>query len=41
MEGYNPERLVPTMEHEGGSVMVWATILCYNVVFVPVLLVMA
>jgi hypothetical protein len=30
-EAYNPEHLVPAMEHRGGSVMVWAAISWYSV----------
>jgi hypothetical protein len=40
-EAYNPECLVPTVKHRTGSAMVWAAILWYNFLLVPLLLFMA
>jgi hypothetical protein len=34
-EAYNPERLLPRVKQEGGSVMVWAAISSYNILLVP------
>jgi hypothetical protein len=34
-ETYNPECLVPTLKNSGGSVMVWAAISWYSILFAP------
>jgi hypothetical protein len=40
-EAYNPECLVKTVKYGGDSVMVWAAISWYSILFVPLLLFMA
>jgi hypothetical protein len=40
-ETYNPEELVPTVKRWGNSVMVWAAISWYSILFVPLLSIMA
>jgi hypothetical protein len=37
---YNLECLVPAVKHRGGSVMVWAVILWYSILLVPLLFLM-
>jgi hypothetical protein len=36
-EAYNPECLVPTVKHVGGSVKIWAAVLWYSILLVPLL----
>lgn len=33
-EEYNPKRLVPAVKHRGGSVMVWAAVSWYSILFI-------
>jgi hypothetical protein len=40
-EAYNPEYLVATVKHGGGSVMFWAAVSWHSILLVPVLAFMA